>query len=70
LKRAKALRKIYIGLKDKHLEEGFKVLDDEKTRSFIIKYGDIDYPSGLTKAVLKKAPRLMKFAGPVLKSLI
>lgn len=70
LKRAQALRKIYVGLKDKHLEEGFKVLDDEKIRSFIADHGDIDYPSGLTKAVLKKAPRLMKFAGPVLKSLI
>jgi geranylgeranyl reductase family protein len=70
LRRAKQLRKIYVGLKDKHLEEGFKVLDDEKLRSFISEHGDIDYPSGLTKAVLKKAPRLMKFAGPVLKSLI
>jgi geranylgeranyl reductase family protein len=70
LKRAQALRKVYVGLKDKHLEEGFRVLSDEKIRSFITNHGDIDYPSGLTKAVLKKAPRLMKFAGPILKSLI
>jgi geranylgeranyl reductase family protein len=70
LKRAYALRKIYVELKDKHLEEGFSVLSDEKILKLISEQGDIDYPSGLTKAVLKKAPRLMKFAGPVLKSLI
>ena len=70
LKRAYQLRKIYVGLKDKHLEEGYDILNDEKILNFIAKHGDIDYPSGLTKAVLKKAPRLMKFAGPVLKSLI
>jgi geranylgeranyl reductase family protein len=70
LKRATQLRKIYVSLKDKHLEEGFDILNDKKILSFIAKHGDIDYPSGLTKAVLKKAPRLMKFAGPVLKSLI
>ncbi len=70
LKRATQLRKIYVGLKDMHLEEGFDILNDKKILNFISKHGDIDYPSGLTKAVLKKAPRLMKFAGPVLKSLI
>lgn len=70
LKRANQLRKIYVNLKDEHLEEGFEILSDEKLLSYIAKHGDIDYPSGLTKAVLKKAPRLMKFAGPVLKSLI
>lgn len=70
LKRATQLRKIFVSLKDEHLEEGFDVLNDEKILKFIAKHGDIDYPSGLTKAVLKKAPRLMKFAGPVLKSLI
>jgi geranylgeranyl reductase family protein len=70
LKRARALRNIYLELKDEHIEDGFKVLDDEKILSYIAKKGDIDYPSGLTKSVLKKAPRLMKFAGPVLKSLI
>ncbi len=70
LKRAATLRKIYLGLKDEHLEEGIKILDDERILTLIGKKGDIDYPSGLTKAVLQKAPRLMKFAGPVLKSLI
>lgn len=70
LKRAHQLRKIYLKLSDEHFEEGVKVLNDEKILSLLSKHGDIDYPSGLTKAVLKKAPRLMKFAGPVLKSLI
>jgi geranylgeranyl reductase family protein len=70
LKRANQLRKIYLKLSDEHFEEGVKVLNDEKILSLLSKRGDIDYPSGLTKAVLKKAPRLMKFAGPVLKSLI
>jgi flavin-dependent dehydrogenase len=70
IKRATQLRKIYVGLKDEHMEEGFNILNDEKILKYIAKHGDIDYPSGLTKAVLKKAPRLMKFAGPVLKSLL
>jgi geranylgeranyl reductase family protein len=69
-RRAHQLRKIYLKLSDEHFEEGFKILDNEKVLSFIGRSGDIDYPSGLTKAVLQKAPRLMKFAGPVLKSLI
>jgi flavin-dependent dehydrogenase len=70
LKKAYALRKIYLGLKDKHLEEGFDILSNEKIQSYIARSGDIDYPAGLTKTVLQKAPKLMKFAGPVLKSLI
>jgi geranylgeranyl reductase family protein len=70
LKKAFALRRIYTSLSDKHLEEGFDILSNEKIQSFIAKSGDIDYPAGLTKAVLQKAPKLMKFAGPVLKSLI
>jgi geranylgeranyl reductase family protein len=70
LKRAHSLRKIFMELSDSHIEEGFKILNDEKILSLLGKKGDIDYPSGLTKAVLKKAPRLMKFASPVLKSLI
>jgi geranylgeranyl reductase family protein len=70
LKKAYTLRKIYTGLKDKHLEEGFDILGNENILSFIAKSGDIDYPAGLTKTVLQKAPKLMKFAGPVLKSLI
>ena len=70
LKKAYTLRKIFVGLKDKHLEEGFDILSNEKIQSYIAKSGDIDYPAGLTKTVLQKAPKLMKFAGPVLKSLI
>jgi geranylgeranyl reductase family protein len=70
LRRANQLRKIYMELSDEYIEEGFKILNNKKILSFIGKSGDIDYPSGLTKAVLKKAPSLMKFAGPVLKSLI
>jgi flavin-dependent dehydrogenase len=70
LRKAHSLRKIYTGLKDKHLEEGFDILSDDKILEFIAMSGDIDYPAGLTKAVLQKAPKLMKFAGPVLKSLI
>jgi geranylgeranyl reductase family protein len=70
LKKAYTLRKIYTGLSDKHLEEGFDILSNEKIMSYIAKSGDIDYPAGLTKTVLQKAPKLMKFAGPVLKCLI
>ncbi len=70
LKKAYTLRRIFTSLKDKHLEEGFDILGNENILSYIAKSGDIDYPAGLTKAVLQKAPKLMKFAGPVLKSLI
>lgn len=70
LKRANLLRKIFVELKDAHLEEGFEILGNEKIVKLIATHGDIDYPSGLTKAVLQKAPKLVKFAGPVLRSLI
>lgn len=69
LKRAYFIRKIVRDLSDKQIEEGFEIFSDGKLLSLINKRGDIDYPTKLALPVLQKAPKLMKFTGPVLKSL-
>ncbi len=69
LKRAYLIRRIVRDLSDEQIEEGFEIFSDGKLLSLINKKGDIDYPTKLALPVLQKAPKLMKFTGPVLKSL-
>jgi geranylgeranyl reductase family protein len=68
LKRGMRLHKVYMHLRDHQLEDGFRLLSDEKIVSMISKYGDIDYPSKLVMKLFKKVPALLKFARPYLRS--
>ncbi len=63
------MRKIYRGFSDKDLDKLFDSLRDQKILDIIGEKGDIDYPSALAKSVLKTSPKLLKFAGPLIKNL-
>lgn len=63
------LRKAFMRLSDEQIEKLFDVLDDREVLETINVLGDIDYPSRLAKALVKKAPQLFQFSGPAIKSL-
>ncbi len=70
LKKGLTLRRAFMNLDDAKIEKAFDIIDDPKLLELIVRKGDIDYPVGVAKAVLKKAPRLMTFAGPLLKAML
>ncbi|MFO7991412.1 MAG: NAD(P)/FAD-dependent oxidoreductase [Thermoplasmata archaeon] len=63
------LRRLFKGFKDKDLNNLISALKEERVKSILENRGDIDYPSTLTKPVLKASPKLLKFAGPLIKNL-
>jgi flavin-dependent dehydrogenase len=70
LRNSMILRKIYMGVTDEQIEDGFDLLHDEELIEYIVKHGDIDYPFRLGKKILTKMPRFFRFVGPFLKGTI
>ena len=70
LRRGMWLRKIFLNLDDKQLQAACDVLRDPRIIKVIEEHGDIDFPSKLIAPLLRHAPSLARFAGPLLKSLI
>lgn len=62
------MRRIYRNFSDKEFDKLFDALGDEKILKVIGDMGDIDYPSDLTRPILKTSPKLIKFAGPLIKN--
>jgi geranylgeranyl reductase family protein len=69
-KRGLMLHRAFTHLTDDQLEEGLRILNDEKLIELISKHGDIDYPWKLAKIVFRKVPAMLKFAKPFIKALI
>lgn len=69
LKRGLFAHKIYRDLTDEQMEKIFDLLDNEEILELISEKGDMTFPSNIGKHLLKKEPRLMKFATPVIRSL-
>ncbi len=67
LKHDMIIHKIFASMTDKQLGEAFELLDNEEILEMINRVGDIDYPSKLGWALLKKEPRFLKYAGKFLK---
>ncbi len=63
------MRRVYRRFSDDELDRLFHALRDDKILEVIGREGDIDYPSALARAVLKTSPKLLKFAGPLIKNL-
>ncbi|RLF29285.1 MAG: hypothetical protein DRN05_02030 [Thermoplasmata archaeon] len=61
------LRTLFKNLDDKQIDKYVEMLDDEKIRYVISKYGDIDYPSKLVFPLLKKKPSLLTFIPSLIK---
>lgn len=62
------LHKAFLQLSDEKLEEAFDILDKPEILEVISRKGDIESPFKLAKLLFKKAPRLIKFAGPYFKT--
>ncbi len=63
------IRKVFKNLSDNDIDELIRVLNKDKAKRVIEEKGDIDFHSALLKPLLKTTPELLKFTGPVLKSL-
>lgn len=69
ISREMRVRKVYKDMSDKEIDSLVKTLNKDKTRRIIEEKGDIDNHSKLIKPLFKAAPELLKFTGPVIKSL-
>jgi geranylgeranyl reductase family protein len=69
LKNMAMLRKLYLNLSDKQIDDLVEIINSKDLLPLITRFGDIDSPSILTKVMLKRAPSLLKFTGPLLRSL-
>ncbi|MFO8109710.1 MAG: NAD(P)/FAD-dependent oxidoreductase [Thermoplasmata archaeon] len=63
------MRRIFKDLTDRQLNDLINILNNERVIKVIRERGDIDYPSALAGPVFKSAPKLLKFAGPIIKGL-
>ncbi|MHB8584292.1 MAG: geranylgeranyl reductase family protein [Thermoplasmatota archaeon] len=63
------LRKAFCRLRDEQVDRLFEILDDKEVLATVNLLGDIDYPSRLARGLLRKAPSLFQFSGPLLRSL-
>lgn len=69
LERGLLIRKVFVGLTDKKLDEVGRMLDREDAKA-VLATGDIDYPSKLATPLLRTLPSLVKFSPSVISSLI
>lgn len=69
LEKGLRLHRAFLNLTDEKIEEAFDILDKSDILKVISRKGDIESPFALAKLLFKKAPRLIKFAGPYFRSL-
>jgi len=69
ISRGMKIRKVFKNLSDEDIDELIRILKKDKTKRVIEEKGDIDFHSALFKPLFKTAPELLKFTGPVIKSL-
>jgi flavin-dependent dehydrogenase len=69
LKNGTLLRRLYLNLSDDQIDQLVDIINSKELLPIITSYGDIDSPSILAKVLLKKAPSLLRFTGPLIKAL-
>ncbi len=69
ISRGMKIRKVFKNMSDEEIDELINKLKKDKSKRIIEEKGDIDHHSDLLKPLLKTTPSLLKFIGPVLKSL-
>ncbi len=67
LKKDIMIHKVFASLTDAQVEDVFNMVSDEETLAIINRVGDIDYPSRLGWMLLKREPKLLKYAGKFLR---
>lgn len=63
------LRKLFLNLTDEQMDDLLDIINHKDLFPLIVNYGDIDSPSILVKVMIKRAPSLLKFTGPLLRAL-
>ncbi|HEV2166897.1 MAG TPA: hypothetical protein VGS23_07995, partial [Thermoplasmata archaeon] len=58
--RALYLRRLFLRLSDAELEAVVRSLDRAELRGTIVAFGDIDFPSGVARALLGQSPSLVR----------
>lgn len=69
LKRGLYAHRIYRDLTDKQIEELYDLINKDEILDLICEKGDMTFPSNIGSHLLKKEPRLLKFATPAIRSL-
>jgi digeranylgeranylglycerophospholipid reductase len=67
LKKGLLIHRMYGSMTDAQFDEAFELLGREDVLELINSVGDIDYPSNLAWSLLRKEPRLVKYAGKYLR---
>ena len=67
LAKAARLRRSFRAMSDRMVDDLIVTLDDPELLDTIVQEGDIEFPSRLVRALLRKSPRLLRLAGPLLR---
>ena len=67
LKKDVQIHRVIASMSDRQFDEIFDILGQDDILDLINRIGDIDYPSRLAWNLLRKEPRLLKYAGKYLK---
>jgi len=70
LRKDLAIHESFATLKDAQFEELFDLFDSPEMRRIIEKEGDIDFPSKVGWRLLREEPRLLKYAGKALRTML
>jgi geranylgeranyl reductase family protein len=69
LRKAARLRRSFRAMSDRMVDDLVEALDDPELLDVIVSEGDIEFPSRLVRALLRRSPRLVRLAGPLLRGL-
>jgi geranylgeranyl reductase family protein len=67
LAKAARLRRSFRAMSDRMVDDLVLALDDPDLLETIVQEGDIEFPSRLVRALLRRSPRLVRLAGPLLR---
>lgn len=70
ISRAALIRRVLNDLPDRKIDRAVGLLSSPDIIEILENSGDIDYPASISTAILKKAPRLIRFAPSLLKHLL
>lgn len=67
LKKDIMIHKVFASLTDEQIEDVFGIVAKPENLELVNRVGDIDYPSNIGWVLLKKEPKLLKYAGKFLR---
>jgi digeranylgeranylglycerophospholipid reductase len=67
LAKAARLRRSFRAMSDRMVDDLVLALDDPELVDTIVREGDIEFPSRLVRSLLRRSPRLVRLAGPLLR---